>query len=393
MSEETPPLRLKSRLRPETPASGLPPSAPAAEPAAEGSSASPGAPGAVPPPETGVPRERTKPKLSLSGTTSAPPPPEPAAPEPAAADGGAGASEPLVNPPAAEEPPPASPRPPPPGTPPPPTHAPHTPGIYLSASRAQAGKSQVPRPIHLHLEGAEPSEAPPASIAVKPEEKPAFKYGVVLVFFLALTVIGGGAFLIVRFLRDVTVVPASTPVQAGSARPASAAHPGATSPSTPVATAPAASPQAGATTPPATTEAPVSPMGQALAKARAVTGLAEDEKASVEGILATSPTGPTSPPATAATEPPPESRHEQPSRGVVVVDSVAANPEYIAFVEATRISGVFQGDPPRALINGRTLRAGTLVDANLGIYFHGLDSERRQIVFRDARGVLIRKGY
>ncbi|MFO1446897.1 MAG: hypothetical protein U1F61_01870 [Opitutaceae bacterium] len=240
--------------------------------------------------------------------------------------------------------------------------------------------------------------APPPSVPVKPEEKPAFKYGVVLVFFLALTVIGGGAFLIVRFLRDVTVAPASTPVTAGPARPASASHPSATSPSTPAATAPAPAPQAGAAAPTATTEAPVSPMGQALAKARAVTGLAEEEKASVEGILATSPTGPTSPPATAttattATTEPPESRHEQPSRGVVVVDSVAANPEYIAFVEATRISGVFQGDPPRALINGRTLRAGTLVDATLGIYFHGLDSERRQIVFRDTRGVLIRKGY
>lgn len=134
-------------------------------------------------------------------------------------------------------------------------------------------------------------------------------------------------------------------------------------------------------------------MGRALAKAREVTGQAVVEKGTVEDIVAPSQGATPSQAATPSDPLVPEPRSSEPSRGVVVVDSAATSPEFIAFVEATRISGVFQGAAPRALINGRTVRVGTLIDVNLGVYFHGLDTERRQVVFRDSRGLIIRKGY
>ncbi|MFH1497748.1 MAG: hypothetical protein ABII82_07965 [Verrucomicrobiota bacterium] len=73
-------------------------------------------------------------------------------------------------------------------------------------------------------------------------------------------------------------------------------------------------------------------------------------------------------------------------------DVVTASPQFIAFVEAARIGGVFQGSPSRAFINGRTVRAGDTVDERLGVVFVGLDDTRRRLIFRDATGAeIIRK--
>lgn len=63
------------------------------------------------------------------------------------------------------------------------------------------------------------------------------------------------------------------------------------------------------------------------------------------------------------------------------------------FVANARISGVFQGNPARAMINGKLTRAGERVDAELGIVFEGLSPDRHQLVFSDRSGAKVFRGY
>src|SRR5690606_19614927 len=56
-----------------------------------------------------------------------------------------------------------------------------------------------------------------------------------------------------------------------------------------------------------------------------------------------------------------------------------ASAQFLAFVDGAVIGGVFQGEPARAFINGRTVRSGELVNERLGIVFVGLDDTRRKL--------------
>lgn len=76
-----------------------------------------------------------------------------------------------------------------------------------------------------------------------------------------------------------------------------------------------------------------------------------------------------------------------------VIPEPGAHPEVIRFVEEARVSGVSAGNPPRALINGRMVRGGALVEPKLGIVFLGLDPARRTLVFRSAAGDVVRLEY
>lgn len=76
-----------------------------------------------------------------------------------------------------------------------------------------------------------------------------------------------------------------------------------------------------------------------------------------------------------------------------VIPEPGAHPEVIRFVEDARVSGVSAGNPPRALINGRMVRGGALVEPKLGIVFLGLDPARRVLVFRSAAGDVVRLEY
>lgn len=69
-----------------------------------------------------------------------------------------------------------------------------------------------------------------------------------------------------------------------------------------------------------------------------------------------------------------------------------ASAQFLAFVDGAVIGGVFQGEPARAFINGRTVRSGELVSERLGIVFVGLDDTRRNLIFRDDTGAeVVRK--
>ena len=73
--------------------------------------------------------------------------------------------------------------------------------------------------------------------------------------------------------------------------------------------------------------------------------------------------------------------------------SSAASSDFRAYVANADIGGVFQGSPSRALINGRIIREGQVVDDTLGISFERIDAEKKIIFFKDATGAEVSRNY
>jgi len=73
--------------------------------------------------------------------------------------------------------------------------------------------------------------------------------------------------------------------------------------------------------------------------------------------------------------------------------SNAASADFRAFVANANIGGVFQGTPSRALINGRIIREGQVVDDTLGISFERIDVDKKVIYFKDATGAVVSRDY
>jgi len=70
-----------------------------------------------------------------------------------------------------------------------------------------------------------------------------------------------------------------------------------------------------------------------------------------------------------------------------------ASPAFRSFVANSKISGVFQGTPVRAFINGTLYRAGDVVSLTLGIRFAGIDADAKTITFRDDTGATVTRKY
>lgn len=70
-----------------------------------------------------------------------------------------------------------------------------------------------------------------------------------------------------------------------------------------------------------------------------------------------------------------------------------ASPAFRAWTDDARVTGVVSGVSPRAIINGRLVRPGDVVDAAGGIVFDGLDIERKILVFRNQEGAFTTKPY
>jgi hypothetical protein len=70
-----------------------------------------------------------------------------------------------------------------------------------------------------------------------------------------------------------------------------------------------------------------------------------------------------------------------------------ASPAFRSFVANAKIGGVFQGNPPRLLINGRTVRGGDTVDNSLSITFDSVDSDKKMILFKDKAGAVVTRRY
>ncbi len=71
----------------------------------------------------------------------------------------------------------------------------------------------------------------------------------------------------------------------------------------------------------------------------------------------------------------------------------AASPAFRSFVANSKISGVFQGTPVRALINSTLYRAGDLVSPSLGIRFVGINVNAKTMTFRDESGATVSRKY
>ena len=76
-----------------------------------------------------------------------------------------------------------------------------------------------------------------------------------------------------------------------------------------------------------------------------------------------------------------------------MVAAPKASAAFKRFVADARITGVFQGTPPRALINGRMIRAGEVVDQTLGVVFDSIDAEMKTITFKDRTGTTATRRY
>ncbi|MDP3071212.1 MAG: hypothetical protein Q8N18_13060 [Opitutaceae bacterium] len=75
------------------------------------------------------------------------------------------------------------------------------------------------------------------------------------------------------------------------------------------------------------------------------------------------------------------------------VEAASASPAFVAWVVNAKINGIFQGTPARAMINGRLVRAGEIVDPALGISFDHIEADRKQIIFKDTTGATVVRKY
>lgn len=71
----------------------------------------------------------------------------------------------------------------------------------------------------------------------------------------------------------------------------------------------------------------------------------------------------------------------------------APSPALVRYAENLRLGAVLQGDPARALINGRTFRTGDVTDHEHGITLAAVDLERKTLLFRETSGAEIHIGY
>jgi hypothetical protein len=70
-----------------------------------------------------------------------------------------------------------------------------------------------------------------------------------------------------------------------------------------------------------------------------------------------------------------------------------ASPAFLSYIADAKVSGVFQGEPSRAFINGRLARSGTVIEEVLGNTFLGVDSDNRMLLFKDRNGARVTKRY
>lgn len=69
------------------------------------------------------------------------------------------------------------------------------------------------------------------------------------------------------------------------------------------------------------------------------------------------------------------------------------NARFVKWGTALKVTGVFQGSPARALIEGRIVREGELIEPLLGVKFAGVDAEQKQVILQDETGAQVRLKY
>lgn len=276
--------------------------------------------------------------------------------------------------------------------------------MAIPVPKAPAFKT-FPKPVHIRSSDAPRTEvvAAPPPAPVRPEHRRAFKVGVVGFAVLGVLVLGvAGYFAFQTFVNlrppedrpKFAIKKTPAPASAAAAPASTVAAPATTTATTTVASA---------TTTPSNTVAPadklpVLPQSRVLNAAKAATtrNTADIDAVLDAGAAATpapAPANSSAPaPAVVATASPVAETHA-PLEISIPPSLPEASIAFVHFADQLRVNGVFQGSPPRAYINGRTVKAGALIDANLGIYFDGIDAGQRQVILRDLSGAIIRKKY
>lgn len=70
-----------------------------------------------------------------------------------------------------------------------------------------------------------------------------------------------------------------------------------------------------------------------------------------------------------------------------------ASPAFIAWAQSLKVSGVLQGAPAKAMLNGRMFRAGAIIEPEQGIVFVDVDGAQKRILLRDKTGAELRLSY
>lgn len=66
---------------------------------------------------------------------------------------------------------------------------------------------------------------------------------------------------------------------------------------------------------------------------------------------------------------------------------------FVRYAEGLSVSGVFQGNPARALVDGRIVRSGDMLEPVQGIKFVGVDAATKHLILQDASGAQLRVKY
>jgi len=90
--------------------------------------------------------------------------------------------------------------------------------------------------------------------------------------------------------------------------------------------------------------------------------------------------------------PPPEAPPVKP-RPVPVRVVPQPSTDFLVWVDSVKISGVFNGSPPRAIVNGLLVRPGDTIDSARGIVFDHVDAAEKEFFFRDRSGAITSKSY
>jgi len=299
-----------------------------------------------------------------------------------------------ASPPVSEAPAPA-----PKFPPPPPPRAP-------AAAKPELPSFPPPRPVP-HLKASDIEEHPqPVAPVVSASPSPLKKY---LGLAAGVVLVAAGGFTY-RTLRTpsapppvvaaekkapapVTVAPTPTPAPAPVAPVVAASEPAKKDLPPPAAapvsvTPPAPAPKPTGPTPSDTLNQLAGAPLRAINKAKAAVAAHTDSTSDIPAISSPVPARKVAATTTKAVI----------STGVVATVAVAnasdtASDEFRAWAGRARISGVFQGSPPRALINGRTVSAGEIVDDALSITFDSFDAATKMIVFRDSTGATVARKF
>lgn len=255
------------------------------------------------------------------------------------------------------------------------------------------------------MTGEPPPSATPAAAKVPIWKKKVFQIGALA----AVLVVGAGGYIaFTKFLAPPPpppVVPKPKPASLGSAKPpsapSSATVPAATAPLPALANKPAVPAPALSETQSAIAHAPVNAINKArdVVAKREASGQSRDAVGAITGAdepadRSAVKSGPAAKPAASASTG--TSTTIAPGISATndnVVAAAEASPAFRSFVANAKITGVFQGDPPRVYINGRLARAGDNVEPSLGITFDSVDPEKKLIIFKDKGGSTVTRRY